>query len=84
MLLGGSFTYWLNPITNYFSRKHEFEADAFAVSSVGSSKSLSSALRTLYVENLNYPVPHSLVSFFHYTHPTLLERENAMSCVVKA
>jgi len=84
MLVGGSFTYWLNPITNYFSRKHEFEADAFAVCSVGNSKSLSSALRTLYVENLNYPVPHSLVSFFHYTHPTLLERENAMSCVVKA
>lgn len=77
-LVGGSITYWLNPISNYFSRKHEFEADAFAVSSVGNSKSLSSALRTLYVENLNYPVPHSLVSFFHYTHPTLLEREQAM------
>lgn len=74
----GFFTYWLTPLSNLFSRKHEFEADNFAKEAVGSHKPLVSALRKLYVENLSHPLPHRLLAGFHYSHPTLLEREKAM------
>ena len=74
----GFFTYWLSPISNYFSRKHEFEADHFARKAVGSPEPLVSALRKLYVENLSHPLPHPLMTTFHYSHPTLLEREKAL------
>jgi STE24 endopeptidase len=74
----GFFTYWLSPISNYFSRKHEFEADHFAREAVGSPEPLVSALRKLYVENLSHPLPHPLMTTFHYSHPTLLEREKAL------
>tara|TARA_B100000161_G_C33532417_1_gene406723 strand:+ start:162 stop:1433 length:1272 start_codon:yes stop_codon:yes gene_type:complete len=74
----GFFTYWLTPISNLFSRKHEFEADDFAKKAVGGADPLISALRKLYVENLSHPLPHPLMAGFHYSHPTLLEREGAM------
>ena len=77
-LMGSAFTFWFKPLGNYLSRKHEFEADRFAVRSVGNWNSLSSALRKLHVENLSYPTPHPWVSAFHYSHPTLLEREAGM------
>ena len=77
-LIIGFFTYWLTPISNFFSRKHEFEADNFAKNAVGSVDPLISALRKLYVENLSHPLPHPLMAGFHYSHPTLLEREDAM------
>ncbi|MDG1324927.1 MAG: M48 family metallopeptidase [Opitutales bacterium] len=74
----GFFTYWLTPVSNLFSRKHEFEADHFAKIAVGGEEPLISALRKLYVENLSHPLPHPLMAGFHYSHPTLLEREGAM------
>ena len=77
-LVLGFFTYWLSPISNHFSRKHEFEADHFAKEAVGSPEPLVSALRKLYVENLSHPLPHPLMTAFHYSHPTLLEREKAL------
>ncbi len=78
-LAGGCLTYWFKPVSNYFSRKHEYEADDFAVRVTGGAEGLSSALRKLYVENLSYPAPHSLLAVFHYSHPTLWERESAMN-----
>ena len=77
-LILGFLTYWLTPLSNFFSRKHEFEADNFAKNSVGGADSLISALRKLYVKNLSHPLPHPLMAGFHYSHPTLLERENAL------
>ena len=77
-LVLGFFTYWLSPLSNYFSRKHEFEADHFAKKAVGGHEPLTSALRKLYVENLSHPLPHPLMTAFHYSHPTLLEREKAL------
>jgi STE24 endopeptidase len=68
-------TYWLSPLSNFLSRKHEFEADDYAVWATGSSDHLSSALKKLSVKNLSYPLPHPLVSFFYHSHPSLPERE---------
>ena len=51
---------------------------AFFKKAVGGADPLISALRKLYVENLSHPLPHPLMAGFHYSHPTLLEREGAM------
>lgn len=77
-LLGGMFTFWLSPVFNIMSRKHEYEADAFAQNVVGDWKPLSRALRSLSEKNLSNLTPHPAYSSFHYSHPTLLEREAAM------
>ncbi|EDY81844.1 peptidase, M48 family [Verrucomicrobiia bacterium DG1235] len=78
-LIGGLFTFWMSPLFNIMSRKHEYEADAFARDVVGDWRPLSSALRNLSEKNLSNLLPHPAYSGFHYSHPTLLEREAAMS-----
>lgn len=73
-------TYWLNPLLNAMSRKYEYEADKFAKdTATGSHRALISALRSLYAHNLGNLFPHPLYSFFHYSHPTLLEREKSLN-----
>lgn len=78
MLLSGLVTFWLSPLTSRLSRKHEYEADAFARDAMGSDKPLSQALRKLHKENLSNLTPHPLYSNFHYSHPTLVEREASL------
>jgi len=62
---------------NIFSRKNEYQADAFAAQYFSSSD-LASALKKLTVKNLSNLRPHPLYVFFHYSHPTLLQRLEAM------
>jgi STE24 endopeptidase len=77
-LLGGLATYWLSPLLNGLSRKHEYEADAFARAALGGPAPLVGALRKLAEKNLTNLTPHPWFSTFHYSHPTLLERERAL------
>jgi STE24 endopeptidase len=77
-LLSGCATFWLTPLGNLLSRKHEYEADAFARRAMGSPAPLVSALRKLAQKNLVNLTPHPLSSGFHYSHPTLVERERAL------
>ena len=71
--------YWLNPILNHWSRKYEYEADAFAnAQSPSCGHYLIQSLKKLYRENLSNLFPHPWYSCFHYSHPTLLEREKAI------
>lgn len=78
MILSGLVTFWLSPLTSLLSRKHEYEADAFARDAMKSYEPLSQALRKLHKENLSNLTPHPLYSGFHYSHPTLVERETAL------
>ncbi|MFQ6722818.1 MAG: M48 family metallopeptidase [Opitutales bacterium] len=71
--------YWFNPILNHWSRKYEYEADAFAnTQSSSCGHYLIQSLKKLYRENLSNLFPHPWYSCFHYSHPTLLEREKAI------
>lgn len=79
MLLSGLLTFWISPLTSRLSRKHEYEADAFAKDAMGSAAPLSRSLRKLHKENLSNLTPHPIYSSFHYSHPTLLEREASMN-----
>ena len=77
-LLAGLVTFWLSPVFHLLSRRHEYEADAFAVSLVKRPQPLISALRKLNEKNLGNLTPHPFYSGFYYSHPTLLERETAL------
>lgn len=77
-LLSGLITFWLTPLMNLMSRKHEYEADAFAKEAMKSAEPLISSLRKLSEKNLSNLTPDPLFSAFHYSHPTLLEREKAI------
>jgi STE24 endopeptidase len=77
-LLAGTVTFWFSPLSHSWSRRHEYQADAFAASAMGEPQSLIGALRKLNEKNLSNLTPHPLYSGFHYSHPTLLERERAL------
>ncbi|XP_052033205.1 CAAX prenyl protease 1 homolog isoform X2 [Apodemus sylvaticus] len=59
------------------SRRFEFQADAFA-KRLGKAKDLYSALIKLNKDNLGFPVSDWLFSMWHYSHPPLLERLQAL------
>ena len=71
-------TFWFSPIGNYFSRKHEYEADGFARDAMGGPAAMVGALRKLAQKNLTNLTPHPWYSGFHYSHPTLVERERSL------
>lgn len=62
---------------NVFSRKNEYEADAYAKETY-SAAPLISSLKKLYADQLGNPQPHPAYVFVHYSHPTLLQRIRAM------
>jgi STE24 endopeptidase len=68
ILVSSSFTFFIQPISAYFQRKFEFEADDFAANHAQASK-LISGLVKLYEENASTLTPDPLYSAFHYSHP---------------
>ena len=60
-------------ISNYISRKNEFQADRFAKDNY-KPEILGNALKKLSVKNLSNMLPHPAYVFFHYSHPPLLSR----------
>jgi STE24 endopeptidase len=77
-LLAGVVTFWFSPLAHWWSRRYEYEADAFAAGVMNEPQSLIGALRKLNEKNLSNLTPHPLYSGFYYSHPTLLEREQAL------
>ncbi len=64
-------------LMNIYSRKNEFEADAYAKQTFDGN-ALINALKRLSVDNLSNLYPHPLYVFFHYSHPPLLKRLEAL------
>jgi STE24 endopeptidase len=62
------FTFLLSPLSSLTSRKHEFEADAFAVKHTN-APDLVSALVKLYEDNASTLTPDPLHSAFYDSHP---------------
>ena len=77
-LLAGTISFWFSPFIHMWSRRFEYDADAFARATMGEAQSLVQALRKLSKKNLSNLTPHPLYSGFYYSHPTLLEREHAL------
>lgn|SRR5574344_1300100 len=65
-------------VSNYFSRRDEFQADAFSAEVCGSGKPLITSLIKLNKENLSELTPPRIYCIFNYNHPSLLQRIRAL------
>ena len=65
---------------NIYSRKNEYEADEYAVTTYA-KEPLQTALKKLASDNLSNLQPHPWYVFVHYSHPTLLQRLRAMDAI---
>jgi STE24 endopeptidase len=77
-LLSGLITFWTSPLASRWSRRYEYQADAFARRLIGRTEPMVEALQRLNMENLSNLNPHPWYSGFYYSHPTLLEREQSL------
>jgi STE24 endopeptidase len=67
------FSFFIAPVFARFSRKHEFEADAYAVAQT-SGQDLATALLKLYEDNASTLTPDPVYVAFYYSHPGAAER----------
>jgi STE24 endopeptidase len=77
MLALPAFTFLFSPLTSISSRKHEFEADAFAATHT-EAQNLVSALVKLYEDNASTLTPDPLHSAFYDSHPPASVRINKL------
>ena len=68
MMVGPVFLFFIHPISSWFSRKHEFEADDYAKENANAGD-LVTALLKLYRDNANTLTPDPIHSAFYDSHP---------------
>lgn len=73
MLVVPVFSFFVSPLMASMSRRHEFEADAYAVAQTD-GHALSSALLKLYEDNASTLTPDPVFASFYYSHPPAAER----------
>lgn len=73
MLVVPVFGFFLGPLSAGLSRRHEFEADAYAVAQT-SGADLRRALLKLYEDNASTLTPDPVFARFYYSHPPAAER----------
>lgn len=76
-ILYSPFSLIIGLLMNILSRKNEYQADAFT-RDFFEAEHLVNALKKLSVNNLSNLTPHPTYVFFHYSHPTLLQRIKAL------
>ncbi|HRK74830.1 MAG TPA: M48 family metallopeptidase, partial [Rhodothermales bacterium] len=81
-LLFSPIEFLLGMLSNYFSRKHEFEADAYALETAPEPEALGEALKKMSVKHLTNLNPHPLFVFLNHSHPPLLQRLAAMERIL--
>lgn len=69
-------------LMNLLSRKHEYEADAYAART-SNPEAMKEALKKLSVMNLSNLDPHPAYVFFYYSHPPLMARIRAIDKISK-
>jgi STE24 endopeptidase len=69
---------------NMLSRRHEYDADAYAVKTYREPEAMITALKKLNVENLSNLTPHPVKVFLSYSHPPILQRIKAIRAERKA
>jgi STE24 endopeptidase len=72
-LVMGTYTFFLTPLSSWWSRKYEYEADAFAAKHSNASD-LSSALVKMYKDNASTLTPDPAFSSFYHSHPPAMQR----------
>jgi len=74
MLLYTPAEFLLSIFLQVLSRRHEYEADAYAVSTSENGEALAEALKKLSRSNLSNLTPHPFYVFLNYSHPPVLDR----------
>nr|HPO50755.1 M48 family metallopeptidase [Spirochaetota bacterium] len=72
-------SFFTTPFGAFFSRKNEYQADAFSKEKMKDPLPLINALKKLNVDNLSSLYPHPLYAWFYYSHPPLLYRIGALN-----
>jgi STE24 endopeptidase len=72
-----AFGFLVTPFAAAMSRKHEFEADAYA-SAQSNGKDLANALVKLHEDNAGTLTPDPLYARYYYSHPPAAERLAAL------
>jgi STE24 endopeptidase len=78
MLALPPFGFFIAPLLAQLSRRHEFEADAYACAQA-SGQDLASALLKLHEDNATTLTPDPLYVRFYYSHPPASERLAALA-----
>jgi STE24 endopeptidase len=78
LLVGPVFGFFVTPLASHFSRRDEFQADAYARAQA-SSADLSSALLKLHEDNAGTLTPDPVYARFYYSHPPAAERLAALA-----
>jgi STE24 endopeptidase len=73
MFVAPVFAFFATPLGSRWSRRHEFEADAFAAQHANADD-LATALVKLYRDNASTLTPDPVYSAFYYSHPPATER----------
>lgn len=73
LLAAPVFTVFISPLFAQISRRHEFEADAYAMAQANGSD-LAAALLKLYEDNASTLTPDPVYVKFYYSHPPASER----------
>lgn len=68
----------VSPLTSWFSRRNEYQADAYSLQLYPHPTALENALVGLSEKNLSNLFPHPLVVIFGYSHPPLIQRVSAI------
>lgn len=71
----------LGIMANLISRRHEYQADAFATKTTAGCEALISALKKLTAHNMGNLTPHPFKVFVEYSHPPLRERIRALQTI---
>ena len=69
---------FLSILQNIISRKYEFEADRYSITTYKNPQAMVEALKKLSVDNLSNLTPHKMKVFLEYSHPPILERIKAI------
>ncbi len=76
------FTFVFTPVSSFFSRKREYEADNYAYKYSTDKSALADGLVKLHKDNKTNPFPHPLYSFFNYSHPPVWDRLKALELLI--
>lgn len=71
----------LSVFMQMLSRKHEYEADAWAAETTNRPEEMVKALKKLSADNLSNLTPHPFYTFLNYSHPPVLERIKAIRAI---
>jgi STE24 endopeptidase len=83
ILVAPVFGFFVAPLFARLSRRHEFEADAWAVAQAD-GKALASALLKLHEDNASTLTPDPVYARFYYSHPPAVERLAALAASLTA